>query len=340
MVVVGIVLVAVLVWQRKVGWKYLAASALVILILINSFYFFQHPALNSTDRSIIAGQQQFAITMARAIPTLRYVLPTYFLFGMYNVMAHNEYGHATSLLGTSSMMGWWYYFPVAFALKTTIPFLLLSIASLVWAIYRRTHWMLLVPIAVYCAISFTSHINIGVRHFLPVFPFLMILSGGLLAELVKSWRKAGVVVAVVVLGWCSVEVARTFPNYTAYVNEFARGGGWRYLSDSNVEWGDDAQDLAVYLKARGVTQARCALLGGWMTMGYLGIRCPDLYGADGPVPQSGYVAIGASSLNGSTVPNDRVNYFAPYRDKQPEAILGNSIYLYKIRDREEFLRRN
>jgi hypothetical protein len=355
MVIAGVVLGATLLGElvkargkeRGAAAGRLVAAALLILVLINAVYFFQHPALNETDLSIIKGQQQFAITMARAIPVLRHVLPTYFLFGMYNVMAHNEYGHATSLLGMQSTMGWWYYFPVAFALKTTIPFLLLSIAALLWGIYNAirgrslAHQVLLVPIGVYCAISLTSHINIGVRHFLPVFPFLMILAGGLLESLTRGRRKVGVAVAVAALGWCSVEAVRAFPHYTAYVNEFARGGGWRYLSDSNVEWGDDAQDLAVYLKARGVTTARCALLGGWMTMGYLGIQCPDLYGPDGPVPESGYAAIGASFLNGSTVPTGepgtlrgseelRVNYFAPYRNRQPEAILGGSIYLYKL----------
>jgi hypothetical protein len=354
MIIVGIVLGATLLadslrsGQRGRGAAgRLVAAALVILVLINGVYLFQRPPLNDTDRSIIKGQQRFAITMARAIPTLSYVLPTYFLFGMYNVMAHNEYGHATSLLGKQSLMGWWYYFPVAFALKTTIPFLLISIAALGWGIYHAltarslTHRAMLVPIGIYCAISLTSHINIGVRHFLPVFPFLMILSGGLLEELTRRWRKGGAVVAVVVLGWCSVEAVRTFPHYTAYVNQLASGGGWRYLSDSNVEWGDDAQDLAAYLKARGVTTARCALLGGWMTMGYLGIQCPDLYGPDGPLPPSGYAAIGASFLNGSTVPTGapgtlrdteekRVNYFAAYRDLKPEAVLGGSIYLYKL----------
>ena len=355
MVVVGIVLAATLVGevvQAKGSergpsiWR-LVTAGLLILLLVNGAYFFQRPPLNDTDRSIIKGQQQFAITMARAIPTLRYVLPTYFLFGMYNVMAHNEYGHTTSLLGMQSQMGWWYYFPVAFALKTTIPFLLTSIAAMAWGIYnavrRRSlvHWALLVPIGVYCAISLTSHINIGVRHFLPIYPFLMILGGGLLQALARDRKKLEVAIVVVVLGWCSVEAARTFPHYTAYVNEFARGGGWRYLSDSNVEWGDDAQDLAVYLKDRGVSTARCALLGGWMTMGYLGIQCPDLYGPDGPIPPSGYAAIGASFLNGSTVPTGapgtlrgteekRVNYFAAYRDRKPEAILGGSIYLYKL----------
>jgi hypothetical protein len=355
MVIVAVVLGAILLLdflrsgrkERRAAGGRLVAAVLLVVVLINAVYFFQRPLLNDTDRSIIKGQQQFAITMAQEIPTLRQVLPTYFLFGMYNVMAHNEYGHATSLLGMQSLMGWWYYFPVAFALKTTIPFLLISIAALGWGIYQAIrhrslpHQAVLIPIAIYCAISFTSHINIGVRHFLPAFPFLMVLSGGLLQELTQQWKKAGVLIAVVVLGWSSVEAVRTFPHYTAYVNQLARGDGWRYFSDSNVEWGDDAQDLATYLKTRGVTKARCALLGGWMTMGYLGIQCPDLYGPDGPVPPSGYAAIGASFLNGSTVPagdpgtlrgteEKRVNYFAAYRNRKPEAILGGSIYLYKL----------
>jgi len=350
-IVLGLAFVFQLIRSRReeriaTGTHALAIGAL-ILLLINGLYFFEHPQLNETDLSIIASQKQFAITIARWIPTLRHVLPTYFLFGMYNVMAHNEYGHTTSLLGMQSTRGWWYYFPVAFALKTTIPFLLTSVAALSWSVYRGiryrslVHWALLIPIAVYCAISFTSHINIGIRHFLPVFPFLIILCGGLLQTLIRSWSKAGVAIAVIVLGWCAVEAVRVFPDYTAYVNEFARGPGWTYLSDSNVEWGDDVQDLASYLKSRGVTEARCALLGGWMTMGPLGIHCPDLWGPDGPLPQSGYVAIGASFLNGSTVPTGdpgtlrdteekRVNYFDVYRHRTPEAVFGGSVYLYRL----------
>jgi len=56
------------------------------------------------------------------------------------------------------------------------------------------------------------------------------------------------------------------------------------------------------------------------------------------------VAIGASFLNGSTIaiPADeqgnlvseaeRINYLAPYRARTPEAIFGNSIYLFRLKD--------
>jgi len=69
----------------------------------------------------------------------------------------------------------------------------------------------------------------------------------------------------------------------------------------------------------------------------------DLLPAQGKqLPATRYVAIGAGFLNGSTVPRDlrdqngnpiseqqRVSLFAPYRNRTPEAVFGNSIYLYR-----------
>ena len=110
-----------------------------------------------------------------------------------------------------------------------------------------------------------------------------------------------------------------------------------------MEWGDDVQDLAAYLKSRGITRIRGALLGGWLSMSYLGVEYLNLF-AEGEPPETDYVAIGASFLNGSTVPfggpnsgrdtdEQRANYFAAYRTRVPEAIFGRSIYLYRIGNR-------
>jgi hypothetical protein len=65
---------------------------------------------------------------------------------------------------------------------------------------------------------------------------------------------------------------------------------------------------------------------------------------DQPVEPTRYIAIGASYLNGSTVPlirdqagnpiteEQRHDFFAPYRNRQPEAVFGNSIYLFREAD--------
>ncbi|MCJ7557324.1 MAG: glycosyltransferase family 39 protein, partial [Gammaproteobacteria bacterium] len=44
---------------------------------------------------------------------------------------HMADGHAAFLMGENSSQGWWYYFPVAFGLKTPLPTLLLLMISLV-----------------------------------------------------------------------------------------------------------------------------------------------------------------------------------------------------------------
>jgi hypothetical protein len=289
------------------------------------------------------------------IRVLSRIIPTYYLFGVYNIEVHNHYGHATSLLGQYSDRGWWYYFPVAFALKTTLPFLLLAVAALGWAVWRltikhkgkrdRRFLWLVVPLAVYLAISLTSHINIGIRHLLPVYPFLFIAGGALLAQLLRARRKLGIAVLVVLFGWMSFEAVRIFPDYTSYMNQLASGHPhWYYLSDSNVEWGDDVGELAAYLKARGETRVRAALSAGWSSLRLYDVEYLDLTSMPpGSTPETRYVAIGASELNGSTVfvgeidgvplsQEQRVNFFARYRDRKPEAVFGGSIYLFREKE--------
>jgi hypothetical protein len=145
----------------------------------------------------------------------------------------------------------------------------------------------------------------------------------------------------VFLGWMLVEAVRTFPNYTPYMNQLASGAPhWQYLSDSNVEWGDDVNSLAGYLKAHGETRVRAALSAGWITLPLYGIEYISLAPPAEQLVDTHYTAIGASFLNGSTVPsfevngrllsdNERVNLFESYRNRTPEAVFGGSIYLFR-----------
>jgi hypothetical protein len=123
------------------------------------------------------------------------------------------------------------------------------------------------------------------------------------------------------------------------MNQLARAHPrWQYLSDSNVEWGDDVNALAAYLRARGETRVRAALSGGWGTLRFFGIEYVDMIVLpDAKLPETRYVALGAGFLNGSTIPGgvagrmtveERTNFFARYRTRRPVAVFGNSIYLY------------
>jgi hypothetical protein len=340
--------------SRKKIAVHLALVVCVLLFVVNAAYYFRSQQLEPGDVRWV--QTMSAPAFNRWMTFFRFgskVVPTYFLFGQYNVMLHNRDGHPTSLLGQYNRNGWWYYFPVAFAIKTSLPFLILSIAALAWALWAvwkrdwRFLWLVL-PFAIYAALSMSSRINIGVRHFLPVYSFLFIASGALLDRLLRVRYAHHLMVALVVLtfGWISVEMLRAYPDYIPYMNQLASAHPhWWYLSDSNVEWGDDARALADYLHARGETDVRGALSGGWGTLELYDIHYHEIFPKPGRVtPETRYVAIGASFLNGSTiaVPADeqgnlvseeqRINYLAEYRTRTPEAIFGNSIYLYRVKE--------
>jgi 4-amino-4-deoxy-L-arabinose transferase-like glycosyltransferase len=341
-------------YQRNGRWSdiALAAGAVIVaaLIVVNIAYYFERTPLLPNNREAVIQEWPTHVTaLTRGFHTLRTIIPPTYLLGVFVIIVHNEWGHYASMLGNYSRTGWWYYFPVAFALKTTIPFLLVSVTSLVWAIGRIVRrqdakfWLPLIAIGLYTALSMKSHINIGVRHFLPVFPFFMLLSGVLLARLLELRHRRIVHVAVVILfAWMAVEITRAFPNYIPYMNELAWSHPhWYYLSDSNVEWGDDTEAMARYVAEQGETRVRAAVLGGWLSKGLYGVDYVNPMVVDQPVEPTRYIAIGASYLNGSTVPlirdragkpvteEQRRDFFAAYRDRQPEAVFGNSIYLFR-----------
>jgi 4-amino-4-deoxy-L-arabinose transferase-like glycosyltransferase len=333
--------------RRKMVQHALVAG-LVALAVINLAYRFQRQPIIPADLAWIAARTpEHAQAIVSGIRGLSVLFPTYYLFGIYNVALHNHSGHATFLLGRYSDLGWWYYFPVAFALKTTVAFLGLVIASSLWALWRLLVkrdgrlLFLLAPIAAYLVISLTSSINIGIRHFLPVYPFLFVLGALLLDRLFHVLKRrylAGLIIAALFTAM-GLEAARAYPNYVSYFNQL-RGGQsrWRLLSDSNVEWGDDVKEAAAYLRARGETRVSGAASAGWLTFRFFGVDYVDILPPRPKEIRTKYVVLGASFLNGSTVPGnaelpetERENYFAAYRDREPEAVFGNSIYLYRVR---------
>ncbi|HZE68544.1 MAG TPA: glycosyltransferase family 39 protein [Pyrinomonadaceae bacterium] len=359
LVIVAPVFIAALIligWRRfrrdrhlsGMGLK-LCSALVVLLVVVNLAYYFERaPLLPQNRQEVIVEWPTHVTALSRSFHALSTVIPPTYLFGVFVVNVHNNWGHYASILGRYSRTGWWYYFPVAFALKTTLPFLLVSVASFLWAVWailwRREQRLMLPVFAVvlYTGFSMTSHINIGVRHFLPVIAFLILLSGAFLAKVWTQRRRVTMVLLVMLCMWMALETVRAFPNYIPYMNQLAwNHPHWYYLSDSNVEWGDDTSELAEYLLQRGETRVRAAVLGGWLSKAQYGVDYVNTLVINQPIEHTRYIAIGASFLNGSTVPlirdqsgrpvteEQRRDFFAAYRQRQPEAVFGNSIYLFR-----------
>jgi hypothetical protein len=319
------------------------AIATLILVLNAAYFFYHRPPVSYA--TVLAATGGFDIgdepprgLMAQTYVASQYFIPGDFINGLARVVFLDSKRSPAGLLGMYAKNGWWYYFPVAFALKTSIPFLLLSVVSAAWAVWvfsrRRDERLLvlLVPLFSFAALSMMSSINIGIRHFLPAYPFLFILSGALLDSVLAWRRKRPLMIAAVLLlfFWMSLVAVRAYPDYMTYMNLLAsRGPHWYYLSDSNVEWGDDIKGLAQYLRERGENEV-CATTWGYEMLEKYGIKLLRGAPANPNLSPTRYVAVGASFLNGSIISNH--DEFAAYRDLKPEKIIGGSIYLYRIRE--------
>jgi hypothetical protein len=262
-----------------------------------------------------------------------------YLFGLNAVADHNAGGHSSYLLGMRSETGWWYYFPVVFAVKSTIAALiaaLLLLGATLWQVWRR-EWLspmtmgLALPPLLYFVFSMTSGINIGMRHILPVYPFLYVGAAAWLATR-SNWRPAVYVMASLA-ALQIVECARIAPDYLAFFNELAGGPGRgpEYLVDSNIDWGQDIKKLGLWLDAHngGKRRARVYYFGN-AQMRYYGI---DEMGYPEPLDQKGWDAIddycvaSVTPLQGVDVP---LNNLAPLRMREPVAKIGWSMYVYDL----------
>lgn len=265
-----------------------------------------------------------------------------YLVGLYEFAMHDRVGHSAYLMGKFSDQGWWYYFPVVFAVKTPAAVLILlalsvgvGLVALARAGPRRWRlreipfeWVVLVlPPVVYFAFCMRSHVNIGVRHILPVYPFLFIALAAALAR--KAWGKRALAVLALVL---AVESVAIYPHYLAFFNGFAGGpeNGRRYLVDSNLDWGQDLLNLKKYLAAHDIKRL-CICYFGRASMQYYKIDylyLPETAETGKQKEMDCVAAVSATQLQGAYVGE---NAFAWLRARKPMAKIGYSIYLYDFR---------
>lgn len=266
------------------------------------------------------------------------------------------------LAGSYSDSGWWYYFPVAFLLKTPLPTLILLLGaslSLLWLAWRRQlngRWLtlaaLLIPPIGYFGFALTTDINLGYRHLLPVLPFFFVFITVALSWLgQEAATSTGSVQAVGrrfqptilfgLAGWLAVLTLWLHPHYLAFFNVLAGGpdGGWRYLVDSNLDWGQDLGRLKDWMVENGVEQVWLSYFGegrpSYYNIDYIGLdsfpprlmnpQARPFYPYD---PAPGIYAISATTLQGVHFADHGT--FAWFRDKTPLDKVGYSIFLYEV----------
>jgi len=166
--------------------------------------------------------------------------------------------------------GRWYFFLLMLLLKTPIPFMLLLLCGLVFAIRRlvsQHDGYTLVPLAGIffpILVATLSHINIGVRHVLVVYPFFAMLAALAALEFYRRFSRSGRGVAAavaVLLGWQLVSCLRTAPDFISYFIEPVGSRGALLSVDSDFDWGQDLFRLHDKLEELHATNVAIAYNG-------------------------------------------------------------------------------
>jgi hypothetical protein len=260
--------------------------------------------------------------------------------------------------------GWWYYYLVAAMVKVPLGTWLLGILAAALACagrrFRAPAWeealVWLPAAATFLLLSSQTGINSHFRYVLPAIPFAFIAIGrvGKLVEAAWQARRrplgapagrpilsavgAGVVVAA--LAWNGAAVARIHPHYLSYFNEVAGGPdkGWRWLAESNIDWGQDLLFLKQWNDAHTEAWPLGLAYYGGIDPHVAGLSCQLApTGSDGPRP--GWYAIRVNFVCGASFPGyderGRNVHFLPgafsyFRELTPEARAGYSIFIYHV----------
>ncbi|HTS71231.1 MAG TPA: glycosyltransferase family 39 protein [Terriglobia bacterium] len=272
------------------------------------------------------------------------LLPESYLFGLVDVLVVTGGPRMSFLLGRLYPHALWYYFPVCFVIKSTLGFLVLLILSIVvvrkWSGegHRKAAY-LLIPPAFFMAVSLTSGTNMGIRHILPVYPFLILAAAAgawVLAKRHKAWAIA--IAALVVFHLASS--LHTLPDYLAYSNELFGGTSRTYLSlsDSNVDWGQGIREAAKYLEKRHIKDCWLAYFGT-ADPAYYHLPCKPLpdpflrwWGEPIPVPPEKYhgvVLISATEIAAPYWGKGPINPYDQFLDQKPTDNIGGSVLVYE-----------
>ena len=253
-------------WRRR-RWRATFKGILCAAVIVYVFYFVfsWHQPTNALYK---LGTSSLSLVLRRAL-----LPPVLYLRGVFWVIISGV--RPTFILGRSYPHGVWFYFPVVFALKSSLAFLLLLPLSLLIAIARKLksadsgsaispklalHWRALwVAMLVFTAACILSPLDISIRHFsVPLVLLLVLLAPvpRMLSELRASsptWVQLGTAAVTLCVVGCLFTAVRTYPYYFPFVNSLSMGRpAYTLMNDSNVDWNQSLPEVKRFAEQHGL----------------------------------------------------------------------------------------
>jgi len=316
--------------SRPGRWRDLLVGLAVVagigLVVLNMGYAFR--GTFSSLRDFTPESERFTRMAAGPLGALPLPVPLEYVGGFDHAEAGGQRWWSY-LFGEYSMTGWRHYYLAALAAKTTLPLLLLAALGMAFwsriprgggnAVKPADALLSQIPVLVLLfAFTISGNLkNIGLRYILPVYPFLCIL-GGMATRL--RFRGSHLLWGLVV--WQAAIGLWMYPDYLTFFNLMVGGPtrGVEVLLDSNLDWGQDLKGLGEFIEEKGINE---------IYVDYFGRSCMSYYGVKStPEFQGGWIAVSATQLKG--VYDDRRDRYRFLWDREPEAVIGGSIFVYNV----------
>jgi hypothetical protein len=245
---------------------------------------------------------------------------------------------STYLFGHIYAHGVPFYFPVVFALKSTLSFLLLVLlAAVVGILHRkseavaipetvRPHWrVLIVGFFVFLAVCLLSRLDISVRHFMVPIVLLILMLAPLLRMIgAFPHRRSLQVVTVALAVGCFVPILLAYPYFFPFINSLAFGYPSYYvLNDSNVSWNEGLPEVERFVRQQGLTEIEL----DWASLADPALVVPEarIWDCQAPTDRDAghWVAVAAVSI----LENRNCGYLQQYPHQQ---LAGGSFFVFKL----------
>jgi tetratricopeptide (TPR) repeat protein len=166
-----------------------------------------------------------------------------------------------------------------------------------------------------------------------------VLIGGAASALIRQ-NPRWVYAVLALLLFHAVSSLRTFPVYLAYSNELWGGPSntYKYLTDSNSDWGQQLKTTKQYLDQRGVKDCWFVYFAeGVVDTSYYGIPCKPLPTVntlwvneriDVPPSIDGPVLVSAGNLSGFEFGPGVLNPYEQFKQLRPTAVIDYGVFVF------------
>ncbi len=345
----------------KFSWKNLILLLFYSLLALAACYalvMYRQPVseiietIGSYDRYPVVGR-----SIIVALSHIPFITPLVeYLYGLGIVLGHASVGHDLPqyLLGNFQYQGWSWYFPFAMLIKTQLGLIIYSLLALLlytFSLIKSTtkKQMMSYSAIIICISLLTlslaflpSKLNIGIRHILPLYPFIILavthLASYAYTRLAHHGLKRYVpLLCAVAITISVVDVVRIYPHFLSYFNNliYTPDNGHHAIIDSNIDWGQDLKRLSLWYKEHRVQPLYVDYFGGAYLSEYFSPQDNvQSWSVDKGFPKTGYLAVSVQymyqSLFFAGMKKSPYSYQA-LLNQEPALKIGYSIYIYDIR---------